>query len=339
MRHHLFWLILGPLLLTSFKAQAIIQVATVARLEGKVKIFSKPGSTSKKEGAEPQALVDGIYYNVKEATVGDQLELGNMVQTGASGKTRLIYRNGDQITVSESSLLRVRWKAENDSKPVIEVLGGAIRGQFLKGGPRGDTEVKTRGVVMGVRGTDFFIGSNGQGSKVSIMRGEVELQVTDPNSRTGTPLSKPVKVASGFSANIDLPTPPTEASPDKIKAGATPVPPAPAPVIKVAKTSSTDLLSIQRQTVVKKPLNPPPQVKELQALELKAVDVALEDIKREDPKLFEQLKKSGKPLQDADKVNTIAAKATYKKVVQEESAKKPKELEELDDVYDKYFKD
>ena len=74
-------------------------------------------------------------------------------------------------------------------------------------------------------------------------------------------------------------------------------------------------------------------------MELKAVDVTLEDIKREDPKLFEQLKKSGKPLQDADRVNTIATKATYKKVLQEESAKKPKELDELDDVYDKYFKD
>ena len=314
-----------------------IQVATMARVEGDVKLFSKPGPNAKKEaGATTQVLHDGVYYNVRAAKIGDPLELGNLVLSGPKSKARLIYKNGDSITVSENSMLRVRWKADSESQPVFEVMGGAIRGQFMKGGPRANSEVKTTSVVMGVRGTDFHMAKNGEGSRVSIMRGEVDLNA--PGSK-----AKPVKVASGFSATVAAPPPPPKApAPDKTGSNPAAAPPPPVSLLKVIaveKTPSQEILAIQKQTTVRRPTAAEAPSAQLKELESKSVDVALEDIKAEDPVLYEKLKKSATSIEDADKVTTIATKEVYRKAVQAETAKKPEDLKDLDDVYDKFFKD
>lgn len=320
-----------------------LQVATVARVEGDVRIFSKPGAHAKNSGAEaPQVLQGDTYYNVRPASSGDTLELGNMVQSGKNGKARLIYKNGDSITVSENSIFKVRWKPETESSPVFEVLSGAIRGQFMKGGPRTNSEVKTNSVVMGVRGTDFYMARNGEGSKVSIIRGTVDLKLPQSNA-------KPVKLASGFSAAIAAPpmkptVPATEAHKNSKPTQPESKTPAPPSVdldklIKVEKTASKDILAIQKQTIVKKTEVKTAEAKRIQDLEAKSVEVALEDIKAEDVELYKELKKSSKTLEDADKVTIIATKAIYKKTVQAEAKGKPQELNEVEDVYDRYLKD
>ena len=179
---------------------------------------------------------------------------------------------------------------------------------------------------------------NGEGSRVSIIRGEVDLQAPGDTA-------KPVKVASGFSATVAAP-PPSPKAPAPSKAGGqTPAaapPPPPVSLLKaiaVEKTPSQEILAIQKQTTVRRPTAAEAPSAQLKELESKSVDVALEDVKAEDPVLYAKLKKSAASIEDADKVTTIATKEVYRKAVQAETTKKPEDLKGLDDVYDKFFKD
>lgn len=316
--------LMSVLLVQSQQALAVgMQVATIARLEGDARIFLRPikdkASLPKeaKAGDSPYALYDGTYYAFKAATVGDKLELGNMLQTGTTGKARLIYRNGDQITVSENTTLRLKWNPKTEAKPQFEVIGGMMRAIFLKGGPRKDSEVTTRTLSMGIRGTDFVVSSGGGGSKVSILRGEVSL-------RANTPDAEPVKVAAGFSAVV----PPPDVSPAHASQGKK---------IAVAPTTGQQLLAIQKGTLVKKAASKGASDSELKELEKHAVDNSLADIKQADPALYEKISQSKNSIEDADGISLVAVREQYKKVEMDKAREKPASLKDVEDVYDKYF--
>ncbi len=300
------------------------QVATVARVYGEVKVLSNPNKSIK--GSPPHALYDGMYYSANKAKAGVKLEQGSIIQTGASARARLIYDNGDQVTVSSNSAYQVRWDiSKPDAKPVVDVLMGGIRSSIQKGGPRSGMTVRTRSAVMGVRGTDFYVNARGENgeSEVTVMRGIVAVA---PKIKD----AKPIEVAAGFSAKVPDPATKTDEK-------------TPPPTIEVAKTSQQEIIAIQKESNLKKAVaDTSEQVnQQIAQLEKKASENALADIKATNPELVAGLSKEELEKADFDTLQNTSMKKLFKEAPAVSKFKKPskKDLEmQGDDTYEKYFK-
>jgi len=324
MRSFLAFLILAISFPSSLYAES--NVAVITRLFGSAKVLSSPSDSPKK--GEQQVLYDGQYYAFKKAKRGLKVGNGEVIQTGKGARARLVFENGDQVTVSSLSSYKISWDEKSgNSKPDVSLLMGSLRSSIKKGGPRSGMKVRTRSMVMGVRGTEFFVRSRSQSgqSEVTVLRGQVLVQPTmvkDP---------KPVKVSSGYSLNIG-----PEAKPNTDKAKRR---------IKVSlkKTTTANLGAIQTATTVKKEEAPAgsnsKENEEIAALEKRALESTLSDIKEYDPILHDRLKKVVKNGDDIDAVDEQIYRARIRKQTPKlKNGQKP-DLggETKEDVYEKYY--
>jgi hypothetical protein len=318
--------------------------AKITRFFGKAQILLQP--SDKKTGPGPHALFEDKYYQVEAAKLGSEIPLGSVIQTGEKTMVRLVYPNGDQIMISPSSSYRVSLESKDGKeKPISELIYGKFRAVISKEGPRKESEVRTRTMVMGIRGTDFHVSafsSNG-GSVVSVLRGAVA--VTPQVAKAGEE-PKTVEVKSGFSAAI-----PT----------GEPVP------VKLAATDKYDLKLIQesvsfsKQQAPEAPLDPETQ-KTIAALEEKAVETTKKDIQAGDPELYKKIQAAeaaGKKIDNvevlqavtleralvrapepaAEKVEALQKAGLITKPVAPPKKPTSQELDELEGgIYDKYFK-
>lgn len=331
---------------TNIFAKKSKQIATITKKIGPVKILSNPSKEIKGKG--PHVLYDGLYYKVKKAKRGDTLDYGNVIQTGKISRARLIYENGDQISLGRSSSYKVTWNSSvEQNKPVIDVLFGTIRATIMKGGDRSDLKVKTKSMTMGVRGTDFHVYARGKtgGSQVSVLRGIVAI------NRPSEKKAKPIEIPAGFSA--DIPETPKIAKKEKKKAptklGKKVIKKKifPLPKIVLRKTTKQDLIVIQKSSKIrviktKKQKEKPVTAldRKIALLEKKAVETVIQDIKLEDPALYEKIKKDPKKIDDVDQLQTITVKKAFKEAPIAKKPRKPGKEDLLDigdDVYDKYF--
>jgi hypothetical protein len=316
--------------------------AKITRFFGKAQILLQPAD--KKVGPGPHVLFEDKYYQVEAAKLGSEIPLGSVIQTGEKTMVRLVYPNGDQIMVSPSSSYRVSLETKDGKeKPISELIYGKFRAVISKEGPRKESEVRTRTMVMGIRGTDFHVSafSASGGSVVSVLRGAVA--VTPQVAKAGeTPQT--VEVKSGFSAAIPVQEP-----------------------MKVAATDKYDLKVIQESVNFAKapaaatPVDPETQ-KTIAALEEKAVETTRKDIQTGDPELYKKIEAAeaaGKKIDDvevlqavtlekalvrapepaAEKVETLQKAGIITKPVAPPKKPTSQELDELEGgIYDKYFK-
>ena len=297
-------------------------VAVLTRASGDVKLLKNPSDVVRGEG--PHVRFDQKYYIEFLAKRGAKLDNGEVIQVHDGGQARLIFRNGDVITVDGGTSYRVAWSG--DSAPVFDLLFGRMRAIFKKDGPRSGARVRTRSTVMGVRGTDFFATFKGS-AQLAVLRGKVELKENKPKA-------KPVTVESGFSAKVPAST---SRSKQKKRSSST---------IQVQKTTKEELVVIQKATklvAAKAPSKSSDAVLEaqLKQLEAQATKNVIEDIKETDPILYQEIAKPGKNL-DIDQVATAAVGQLFKEAPEAAKNLKPfgEALESLgEDSYDKYFRD
>ena len=371
-----YMLLLGGLFMTSSRVlgSETVDIATITRVEGRVHILSNPQKDcpptlkDKKAGSDPSVpsgpahvLFNGMYYTVEPAAKGARLKMGHVLQTFPDAKARLIYKNGDQITVGPGTAYRVTW-GDAEAKSIVDLFFGKMRLMIKKNGPRAGTEIQTNTTVLGVRGTDFHVLGYGKsgGTEVSVILGEVEAR------RTGQKKSQAVKIPSGFTAVIAPPiTPPSAPSPTTTPL--TPLVPAgeaqnkaetekvappkesgvPDLGIALEKTTKEQLISIQSESVVKKKKEDPKEAlseetrKEIASLEKEAVKVVLEDIKEHDPKLFTEISKAPPKSLNSDTLSSITVKKQFKEAPSAPKPSKPSaaDLDKVgEDAYEKYFK-
>lgn len=237
-------------------------VATITKVEGDVEVFSHPGKTP--TGPSPHALYEGIYYSVRKANPGDQVENGNLVRTSTDGKALVIYNNGDQITVGTGTAYKVEWLEKNESKNFISLMYGKLRLMARKTGLLNKATIRTTTATLGIRGTDFFISHKAEkGSDLIVFRGKVDVKAANQT----------VAVSPGQSARV----PPMAEKATKIA---------------VRQTTKQDFEVIQRATSIdesKLKTTPPKLAQKVQGLQSKAQSSTLQDIKETDPKLYSSL--------------------------------------------------
>jgi FecR protein len=310
-----------------------VQGAVVTRTEGDAKLMMKKLAGASAPTGATAILFENETYFVRAAKNGDRPGNGDVVTTGKDGKVRLIYRNGDQVTVTPGTAFKFSWDPKTDKGALAEIVYGDIRAVIQPEGPRSGMKVKTKSAVMGVRGTDFYVSawSKDAGSKVAVMRGKVAVAAKAPEPMVvPEPLEKKA-IPSGTKAKATIaskPVPPKAVVPPvpeiepvmvEVTAGATgvikplkspsPTTPgskveAPPPAIVVASTSKQELVVIQQDSKVAKAVIDPKAKKpdpeaakaaaELEKLEAVSVETTLQDVKKYDPQLYAKLKEEQK---------------------------------------------
>lgn len=275
----------------------LAQSATVLRSSGTAEILTLPSDKPYPDGA--QVSYDGLYYRTLKPKIGLRLKDAVILRTGSGGKVTIAYQNGDLITISENSFYKILPVSQNAGKSVTELIQGAVRGHVQKGGPHSGSEVRTKTLVMGVRGTDYYVARPGKtgDTEVVVIRGKVQVSAPDKNAR-------PVEVRTGQAIATVKPTEPSSA---------------PSP-IKVVQADKGKLAVIQTETMVApEPAaveQLPPETKEaIKQLEQKAAENIIRDIRQETPEVYNAVTASGESgtdgLSAVYAMNTAAVESLY----------------------------
>lgn len=303
--------------------------ATITKFYGKVRLFINPSKT--KQGPGPFVKTGDIYYTVQKAKVGMRLKPSDRIQTGKKAKAKVVYDNGDQITMSGGTSYEVTLDSSSGvKKPILDIFFGKIRGLIQKGGTRSGMKVRSTSMVMGVRGTDFFVAARdekGQ-SEVSVFRGEVEIKQKQSKA-------PPVKVPAGFSVKVP------EKSAKTVKT---------APKLRVKPTSKSKIVKIYKESVISKKelkaagaetVNPEVQ-KAVNKLERKAIKAVKNDIKTHDPELYKRIASiPEEKIASPEALVSFTTKKAFEAAPKEKKSNSKATFKDLDhsDVYDQYLKD
>lgn len=155
------------LLLTTSLAWAQSKVAQVKMLRGEASI---------KEGGK---------------LVQDQwVSSGVVIVTSEKSFVRLMFIDKSQMNIGPNSEMKIEQFGGGDAG-VIDLVKGKIRSQVSKDylqqkdKDKSKIFIKTPNAVMGIRGTDFLISTNGVNTSAVLFEGEVVFEKFSPNDRRG----------------------------------------------------------------------------------------------------------------------------------------------------------
>lgn len=121
----------------------------------------------------------------KTPLVVDQAVIaGSVVETGDKSFVRLIFTDKSQMNIGPNSEMEIK-QFGGDDAGVIDLVKGKIRSQVSKDylqqkdKDKSKLFIKTPNAVMGVRGTDFLISTNGVTTSTVLFEGEIVFNKLD----------------------------------------------------------------------------------------------------------------------------------------------------------------
>ena len=286
---------------------AMANVARVIRLSGDVEIL-----TSQK----PKGIFNNVRYDQKnyyaiKGKLGFKIFNNSIIHTKKGAKVRLIFKNGDQITVGPSTFKKISWtkgQTNQNSGTFIDLIYGSIRGVISEDGPRSNLKIKSKDALMGIRGTDFHvarIGTSGM-TALSVIRGKVEMKSIK---------NKSIQIISKGQSGILRLNKKVLVNPTSKK--------------DIKRIYSNSSIQPNKLTHLSSELK-----KEINLLEQAAVKSTLKDIKNYDQESYALLTKKG--VKNVDQIN----KEVLKKALEKAPRKSKPILDELDletSIYDQYY--
>lgn len=120
------------------------------------------------------ALIPAATRNAKTAKVKEDLDWNDLLKTAKSGRVRAGLTDGSILSVGSNSELRVVQHDAASQQTSLEMNFGKVRSQVEKiTKPGGKFEIKTPNAVIGVIGTDFYVGFAGNKTTVICYKGQV----------------------------------------------------------------------------------------------------------------------------------------------------------------------
>ena len=120
------------------------------------------------------ALIPSASRNSTPAKVKDDLQWNDLLQTGNSGRVRAGLADGSILSVGSNSELRVVQHDATSQQTALEMNFGKVRSKVAKiTQPNGKFEMKTPNAVIGVIGTDFYVGYESNRTTVICYTGKV----------------------------------------------------------------------------------------------------------------------------------------------------------------------
>ena len=131
-------------------------------------------SASAEHAGQINALVPDARRNAKPAKVKDDLDWNDLLQTQKSGRLRAGLKDGSILSLGSNSELRVVQHDAASQQTSLEMDFGKVRSKVVKiTQPNGKFEIKTPNAVIGVVGTDFYVGYEADRTTVICYRGRV----------------------------------------------------------------------------------------------------------------------------------------------------------------------
>lgn len=123
--------------------------------------------------------------------VDDWVENGSVVKTAEKSFVKLVFVDKSQMNVGPNSEMKIESFSGKDSG-VIDLVKGKIRSQVtkdylqIKDKDKSKLFIKTQNAVMGVRGTDFMISTNGTNTSTVLFEGEVVFNKLENRGETSS---------------------------------------------------------------------------------------------------------------------------------------------------------
>lgn len=123
---------------------------------------------------EVKALIPDASRNAKPLAVKDTLQWNDLLKTDPRGRVRAGLTDGSILSVGSNSELRVVQHDASSQQTLIDLNYGKLRNQVVKiTQPGGKYEVKTPNAVIGVIGTDFYVGYDNGRTTVICYKGQL----------------------------------------------------------------------------------------------------------------------------------------------------------------------
>jgi ferric-dicitrate binding protein FerR (iron transport regulator) len=121
-----------------------------------------------------KALIPAATRNAKPAKVKDDVDWNDLLKTEKSGRLRASLKDGSILSVGSNSELRVVQHDAASQQTSLEMDFGKVRSKVVKiTQPNGKFEMKTPNAVIGVVGTDFYVGYEANRTTVICYTGKV----------------------------------------------------------------------------------------------------------------------------------------------------------------------
>jgi hypothetical protein len=239
-------------LISSADAASVLPMITA--IKGEAKILVKEA----KDGL-PSLLYEGEKFYYRPGKIGERLNAGTMIICDNTCRVKLVYPSGTSLYVAPGTALKIV-AAEHTPQGgtgILNLFYGRIRALVSK--KRTATfNVKTPGVVTGVRGTDFLIRHvSGQGTEVTVLSGTVDVK----------PVIETEKAQIVQANQTAIETPQGQ--------------------VEVSGATKPQILSALEATAVPFTDNPEPEVKTAEA---QSKTTLLEELKIAQPEVYQTLK-------------------------------------------------
>src|SRR6202041_445918 len=137
-----------------------------------------PAMSEPQNGNQPAgqitAMIPAATLNSKPAKAQEGLNWNDLLQTEHTGRVRAGLKDGSILSVGSDSELRIVQHDPAAQQTSLEMDYGKVRSQVVKiTRPGGKFEMKTPNAVIGVIGTDFYVGYAANKTTVICYQGQV----------------------------------------------------------------------------------------------------------------------------------------------------------------------
>lgn len=172
-----------------------------------VPVFGAPADVP--SAGEVKALMPAASRNAQPVKVKDALAWNDLLHTDAKGRLRAGLTDGSILSLGANSELRVVQHDTTSQQTSLEMNYGKLRNQVVKiTQPGGKYEVKTPNAVIGVIGTDFYVGYGNNQTTVICYVGKVAVTPSGGakvvKSDTGNGTSNTITLTAGQMVVIGL---------------------------------------------------------------------------------------------------------------------------------------
>jgi ferric-dicitrate binding protein FerR (iron transport regulator) len=136
--------------------------------------------TNNQPAGQINALIPAATRNSQPAKAKEDLNWNDLLQTQHSGRVRAGLKDGSILSLGSDSELRIVQHDSASQQTSLEMDFGKIRSQVVKiNKPGGKFEMKTPNAVIGVIGTDFYVGFESNTTTVICYKGKVSVTPTN----------------------------------------------------------------------------------------------------------------------------------------------------------------